>query len=74
MYIREHRTAKSSSNSSDRPAANQFAPRRFVVQPKTEEVSPVQDQTPDAQAKAEELKEVGHSFLDRQVWMPIMKC
>ncbi|AFZ25547.1 hypothetical protein Cylst_3397 [Cylindrospermum stagnale PCC 7417] len=64
MYSREHRTAKSSSNSSDRPAANQFAPRRFVVQPKTEEVSPVQDQTPDAQAKAERLKEVGHSFLD----------
>lgn len=48
MYKRQNGTGKASGNHSD-VVANQFAPRRFVVQPQTEE----QNQTPDLQAKSQ---------------------
>ncbi|AFZ25571.1 hypothetical protein Cylst_3421 [Cylindrospermum stagnale PCC 7417] len=68
MYSKQHRTSKNSANSSDTPAPNQFAPRRFVVQPKTEEVAPQQDQTPEEQAQAEKSQEVGKSFIDGAIF------
>ncbi|AFZ25441.1 hypothetical protein Cylst_3287 [Cylindrospermum stagnale PCC 7417] len=64
MYSRQHRTSKNSSNSSNKPASNQFAPRRFVVQPKTEEVAPQQDQTPAKEAQREETQQYKDGFID----------
>ncbi|AFZ26455.1 hypothetical protein Cylst_4364 [Cylindrospermum stagnale PCC 7417] len=64
MYSRQHRTAKNSSNSSDTQAPNQFAPRRFVVQPKTEASQPQQEQTPDIEAQQEETKQYKGGFID----------
>ena len=65
MYSREHRTAKKSSDSHNTPASNQFAPRRFVVQPKTEEVKPLDDQTPE---KSANLTPDDHGFLSRSIF------
>ncbi|AFZ23909.1 hypothetical protein Cylst_1631 [Cylindrospermum stagnale PCC 7417] len=64
MYSKQHRTSKNSANSSDTPAPNQFAPRRFVVQPKTEEVTPQQEQTPDSEAQREETEQYKSGFID----------
>ncbi|YAF95386.1 MAG: DUF4157 domain-containing protein [Nodularia sp. CChRGM 3473] len=50
MYSRRTRTFKTSS--SDTPAPNQFAPRKFKVQPLSESVSP-QQSTPDLQQQPE---------------------
>ncbi|MBH8575833.1 DUF4157 domain-containing protein [Nostocaceae cyanobacterium CENA369] len=52
MYNKQHKTGKTSSNYSDTPASNQFAPRRFVVQPQAEDERLQPDQTPDLQTKS----------------------
>ncbi|YAF95385.1 MAG: DUF4157 domain-containing protein [Nodularia sp. CChRGM 3473] len=48
MYSRQHKTAKSSANKSDTPVSNQFAPRRFVIQPQAAQTP----QHPDLQAQS----------------------
>lgn len=70
MYSRQHRTSNNSSNSSDKPAPNQFAPRPFVVQRKTEEVAPQQDQTPEEQTQKEEAKQYKSAFIDASKFTP----
>lgn len=57
MYSRQHRTSKNSSNSSDKAAPSQFAPRPFAPYPTSEAVAPQQQQTPDLQTQGEEVKE-----------------
>ncbi|AFZ28407.1 hypothetical protein Cylst_6640 (plasmid) [Cylindrospermum stagnale PCC 7417] len=64
MYSGQHRTSKKSSNSSDTPAPNRFAPRGFVVQPKTEEVAPQQEQTPAKEAQQEETEQYKSGLID----------
>ncbi|AFZ26218.1 hypothetical protein Cylst_4112 [Cylindrospermum stagnale PCC 7417] len=70
MYSRQHRTSKNSSNSSDKPAKSQFAPRRFVVQPKTEEAKPQQDQTPEEQTQKDEVQQYKSALIDSSKWTP----
>jgi hypothetical protein len=64
MYSRQHRTAKTSSDSHDIPAPNQFAPRGFGVQPKTEVATPQQQQTPDLQTQGQEVKQYKSGLID----------
>ncbi|AFZ26563.1 hypothetical protein Cylst_4487 [Cylindrospermum stagnale PCC 7417] len=64
MYSGQHRTSKKSANSSDKAVPSQFAPRGFVVQPKTEEVAPQQDQTPEEQTQKEEPNQYKSGFID----------
>ncbi|AFZ22679.1 hypothetical protein Cylst_0316 [Cylindrospermum stagnale PCC 7417] len=64
MYSGQHRTSKKSANSSDKAVPSRFAPRGFVVQPKTEEVAPQQDQTPDLEPQREETKQYKDGFID----------
>jgi hypothetical protein len=64
MYSRQHRTSKNSSKSSDKLFTNQFAPRPFVVQPKTEPSQPQQDQTPEVQTQGKEVKEYKSALID----------
>ncbi|AFZ26697.1 hypothetical protein Cylst_4627 [Cylindrospermum stagnale PCC 7417] len=70
MYSGQHRTSKKSSNSSDKPVPSRFAPRGFVVQPKTEEVTPQQDQTPEEQTQREEPNQYKSGFIDSSKWRP----
>ncbi|MBU7587420.1 MAG: DUF4157 domain-containing protein [Nostoc sp. TH1S01] len=49
MYTRQYKTKKTSTNSAETSTTNQFAPRRFVVQP-DEEIT--NNQTSDLQAKS----------------------
>ncbi|AFZ24727.1 hypothetical protein Cylst_2518 [Cylindrospermum stagnale PCC 7417] len=63
MYNRQHRTSRK-SNSQNTPAPNRFAPRGFGVLPKTEEVTPQQDQTPEEQTQKEEAQQYQSGFLD----------
>ncbi|ALF53060.1 hypothetical protein ACX27_09720 [Nostoc piscinale CENA21] len=53
MYTREYKTKKTSTNSAETSTTNQFAPRRFVVQP-DEEIT--NNQTSDLEAKSEKTK------------------
>lgn len=48
MYSRHSKTAKNSANSSDQSTANQFAPRRFVVES--------QQQTPDSHSHSPDIQ------------------
>ncbi|GBE93481.1 DUF4157 domain-containing protein [Nostoc cycadae] len=65
MYKRQHRTGKTPANHSDVPA-NQFAPRRFVSQPQTEEP----EQSPDLQAKSTSTETSGNNFANIPIFPP----
>lgn len=65
MYKRHHNTGKASANHSDVPV-NQFAPRRYIVQPQTAE----QEQTPDLQAKSPTTETSGHNFANIPIVPP----
>ncbi|AFY42409.1 DUF4157 domain-containing protein [Nostoc sp. PCC 7107] len=66
MYKRQHRTGKTPANHSDVPA-NQFAPRRFVIQPQTEE----SEQSPaDLQAKSTSTETSGNNFANIPLFPP----
>ncbi|BAY19480.1 hypothetical protein NIES21_53430 [Anabaenopsis circularis NIES-21] len=64
MYTRQYKTKKASTNSSDTTTSNQFAPRRFVVQPQAEEIT--NNQTPDIQTQL--AKQSGNSLRDISVF------
>lgn len=53
MYTRQYKTKKTSTNSAETSTTNQFAPRRFVVQP-DEEIT--NNQTSDLQAKSDKKR------------------
>ncbi|MBE9004756.1 DUF4157 domain-containing protein [Fortiea sp. LEGE XX443] len=65
MYKRQHRTGKASANHSD-ASTNQFAPRRFVVQPQTEEP----EQTPDLQAKSPTTETSSNNLANIPIFLP----
>lgn len=69
MYNKQHKTGKTSSNYSDTPASNQFASRRFVVQPQAEDERLQPDQTPDLQTKST-TTETSHDLANISIFPP----
>ncbi|AFZ27245.1 hypothetical protein Cylst_5210 [Cylindrospermum stagnale PCC 7417] len=63
MYSRQHRTFKNSSNSSDKPAKSQFAPRPFAAYPPSE-ATPQQQQTPNLQTQKSDVNEYKSGLID----------
>ncbi|GBE93478.1 hypothetical protein [Nostoc cycadae] len=66
MYTRQYKTKKTSTNSSDTTTSNQFAPRRFVVQPQAEEIT--NNQTPDLQTQSDKKKQSGNKLRNISVF------
>ncbi|MBE9206283.1 DUF4157 domain-containing protein [Nostoc sp. LEGE 06077] len=66
MYTRQYKTKKASTNYSDTSTSNQFAPRRFVVQPQAEEIT--NNQTPDLQTQSEKKKQSGNNLRNISVF------
>ncbi|YAF95384.1 MAG: hypothetical protein AB3A66_22950 [Nodularia sp. CChRGM 3473] len=64
MHSRQYKTAKIRSNDCDAPAPNQFAPRRFVVQPQVEQTP----QHPDLQAQSVMLEQSNHNLLNLPIF------
>uniref|UniRef100_UPI0039A51D10 eCIS core domain-containing protein n=1 Tax=Nostoc piscinale TaxID=224012 RepID=UPI0039A51D10 len=53
MYTRQYKTKKTSTNSAETSTTNQFAPRRFVIEPDQEITN---NQTSDLQAKSDKKR------------------
>ncbi|BBD61869.1 hypothetical protein NIES2109_47040 [Nostoc sp. HK-01] len=65
MYTRQYKTKKTSANSAEISTSNQFAPRRFVVQPAEEITS---EQTPDLQPQGEKGQQSSNNLANISIF------